>query len=107
MSGRDTHIPGGTGPIHIERDEHGVPYITATTLDDAHLGLGFCHARDRGLQMLLVRSLGQGRACEQLQDTEEMLELDRYFRRWNLGADAAPEQAALSDQARSALEAYC
>ena len=36
-----------------------------------------------------------------------MLELDRYFRRWNLGADAAGEEAALSEWARSAVDAYC
>ena len=36
-----------------------------------------------------------------------MLELDRYFRRWNLDGDAAREEAALSSEARSAVEAYC
>jgi penicillin amidase len=107
MSDGSVDLRAKSGEVRVERDQHGVPHIAATSLDDAHFGMGFCHARDRGLQMLLVRTLGQGRACELLQDTGEMLELDRYFRRWNLGADAAPEQAALSPAARSTVEAYC
>src|SRR5437016_14256910 len=106
MSDRCIELQGIRGQVRIERDDHGVPHITATALEDAHLGLGFCHARDRGLQLLLVRSLGQGRACEQLQDTEEMLQLDKYFRRWNLSADVQSELAALSPEARSTVEAY-
>src|SRR5437868_7290567 len=107
MSKPCVELQGRSGEVRIERDEHGVPHVTATTLDDATLGLGFCHARDRGLQMLMVRTLGRGRACEQLQDSPEMLELDRYFRRWNLGADAASEESALTTEARSIVEAYC
>jgi len=98
---------GKTQRVALERDEHGVPHITSPNLEGVQFGLGFCHARDRGLQMLLVRSLGSGRACEQLLDTEEMLELDRYFRRWNLGGDASREETALSDQAKFGVEAYC
>src|ERR1041385_2135901 len=101
-------LPGGkTRQVTIERDEHGVVYVSSPELEGIHFGLGFCHARDRGLQMLLVRILGRGQACEQLQDTKEMLELDRYFRRWNLGGDAAVEEAALSQESKSAIDAYC
>src|SRR5436190_20393750 len=107
MSDRCIELQGRSGEVRIERDHHGVPYITAGTFNDATLGLGFCHARDRGLQLLMVRTLGQGRACEQLQDSAEMLELDRYFRRWNLGADTASEESALSKEARLTVEAYC
>src|SRR5690349_8224553 len=102
MRERPVQIPGKSGPVHIERDDSGVPYITAATVDDVHLGLGFCHARDRGMQILLVRILGRGRACELLLDSEEMLELDRFFRRWNLGASSAREEALLSMRARAA-----
>lgn len=101
------HLPGEAGTVLLDRDAHGVAHVTATSLEDAHIGLGFCHARDRGLQMLLVRILGRGQACEQLQDNEQMLELDRYFRRWNLGADAQREEAELSARARGLVNAYC
>ncbi len=107
MSESPIQISGKAGPVRLERDAAGVAHITAGSVDDAHFGLGFCQARDRGLQMLLVRILGRGRACEQLQDTEEMLELDRFFRRWDLGAVSAREEAALSGRARSAVGSYC
>ena len=100
-------FPGTAGPVRLGRDRQGVAQITSTTLEDAHAGLGFCHARDRALQLLLVRILARGQACELLQDTQEMLELDRLFHRWNLAGDAAEEAAALSERARAAAEAYC
>src|SRR5439155_15649943 len=101
------NLCGIAGAIRIERDDEGVAHVTAPGLEDAHVGLGFCHARDRALQMVLVRILGRGEACEKLQDTEEMLSLDRFFRRWNLGGDAVREEAALSERARSLVDAYC
>ena len=67
--------------MRLERNDQGVAHISAGDVDDAHFGLGFCHARDRGLQMLLVRILGQGRGCEQLQDTAEMLVATDDYRR--------------------------
>ena len=107
MSERPTILLGKAGTVRLERNDEGVAHINAATLEDAQFGLGFCHARDRGLQMLVMRILGRGRGCEQLQDTEELLVWDRFFRRWNLGADAASEEAALSGRARSVVEAYC
>jgi penicillin amidase len=71
------------------------------------LGLGYCHAVDRGLQILFVRTLARGRASLELQATDELLVLDRFFRRMNFGADVAEELAALSPRARAAMEAYC
>jgi penicillin amidase len=100
-------IMGRSGWIQLERDTQGVAHITASDLYDALMGLGFCHAYDRGTQMLLVRILGQGRACEQLRDSPALLNSDRFFRLWNLSADVAREEAALSDRARLAIQAYC
>ena len=99
---RTTHrwtIPGDA-PIAIARDAHGVPHVHATTEADVYRGLGHCHGVDRALQMLLVRILGQGRACEWLDDTDDMLRLDHFFRRLNLGAGAADQLARLSPRHR-------
>jgi penicillin amidase len=107
MSERSIHLPGKAGLVLLERDDCGVARITATTLEDSQFGLGYCHARDRGLQLLLVRILGRGQACEYLQDSEQMLELDRYFRRWNLSAEAIREEAELSARSRAMAGSYC
>lgn len=100
-------LAGKAGPVRITREELGVARIEAAAVEDTHLGLGFCHARDRGLQMLLVKILARGQASEQLQATDEMLAWDRFFRRLNFGRDAAAEVQALSPRARTAVAAYC
>ena len=64
MKERTFTIPGKAGPVRLSRNDQGVAHITASNLDDTQFGLGFCHARDRGLQILLVRIIGLGRACE-------------------------------------------
>jgi penicillin amidase len=69
--------------------------------------MGYCHAMDRGLQMLIMRILGQGRAAELLDGSDEMVEADRFFRRMNWGGGVAEEANKLSSEARAACEAYC
>lgn len=97
----------GNKPIHIVRDEHGVPHVRASTEADLYRGLGFCHAVDRAMQMLLVRILGQGRGCEVLDAGEDMLRLDRFFRRMNFGGSAHEEADKLPAADRALAEAYC
>jgi penicillin amidase len=97
----------GDAEIRIERDEHGVPHVRARSEPDLYRGLGYVHARDRGLQMLLQRILGQGRACECLRDDDAMLGIDRFFRRMNFGHAAADQVLALAAPARALAEAYC
>ena len=92
---------------HWTRDEHGIPQIAADGIDGLYWGMGYCHAMDRGLQMLLMRILGQGRAAELLDGSDEMVEVDRFFRRMNWSAAASEEVAKLTPEARAACEAYC
>jgi len=99
-------IPGADAPVRIARDEHGIPHVEAATLADAQLGLGFCHARDRGMQILLQRIIGRGQGCRKLRDSEGMLQMDRFFRRLNLAGGADEEIAALSPSARRCAQAY-
>ncbi len=65
------------------RDENGIPQIVSDDINGLHWGMGYCHAMDRGLQMLIMRILGQGRAAELLDGNDEMVEVDRFFRRMN------------------------
>ena len=46
-------------PASFTRDENGVPQIVADDLEGLHWGMGYCHAMDRGLQMLLMRILDE------------------------------------------------
>ena len=88
------------------RDEHGIPQIAADDITGLYWGMGYCHAMDRGLQMLLMRILGQGRAAELLDGSDEMVEVDRFFRRMNWSGGVAEEAAKLTSDARAACQAY-
>ena len=93
--------------VSIRRDEHGVPHIEANTEADLYWGMGYCHALERGMQMLLMRILGEGRAAELLEASEEMLAVDKFFRRVNWAGGAEQEIAKLSPAAKTFCAAYC
>src|SRR5262245_46671383 len=105
--GERTTLEGTGGPIGLGRTAEGIAQVWAEDLGDVLHGLGYCHGRDRGLQMQLLRILGRGQSCERLRDTDEMLQIDRFFRRLNFCGDAAEEEAALGPRARTACAAYC
>lgn len=67
--------------VKIWRDKNGVPHIEAMDKLDMFWGQGYVHALDRGMQMLLMRILGQGRACELLDSSDETLQIDKFFGR--------------------------
>ncbi|MGH7452858.1 MAG: penicillin acylase family protein, partial [bacterium] len=68
---------------------------------------GYCHAMDRGMQMLLMRILGQGRGSEFLEASGEMLAIDTFFRRMNWAGGTAPEIDKLTLEGKKFCLAYC
>ncbi len=92
--------------LEITRGTHGVPRIKARDLSGAFWGMGYCHAVDRGMQLLLMRILGQGRACECLDDSEEMLEVDRFFRKMNWSGHLQEQWEALDSEAQGLVQDY-
>ena len=91
----------------IWRDEHGVPHIEAQDTSSLYWGQGYVHARDRGLQMLLMRILVQGRAAECLDGSDATANVDKFFRRMNWCDDTQPAVAALTPEAKKHLADYC
>ena len=87
--------------ISLSRLEDGVPQVEAADLGGVYWGMGYLHALDRGLQMALMRILGQGRAAELLDGSEEMVEVDRFFRRMNWSGHVAAELDSLDAQTRA------
>lgn len=90
----------------LRRDAHGVMH--AAGADDLALAaaIGYAHAHDRALQMLLVRAIGQGRLCELLDDSEASLAIDLYMRRNLFAACSVEEAERLGGRARQLAEAY-
>ena len=96
----------GDGPIDIRRDDAGVPHVRATTVRDMLRGLGHCHGVDRALQLVVTRIIGQGRAAELLDGGDEMVALDRFFRRVDLSGGTQAQIDALSARHQALLQAY-
>jgi penicillin G amidase len=93
--------------VSIKRDEHGIPHIEADCEANMYWGQGWCHAEDRGMQMTLMRILGQGRASELLDSSDETLGIDTFFRRMNWAGNTQSQLNTLPDNIMENLEAYC
>ncbi|MCB9938047.1 MAG: penicillin acylase family protein [Planctomycetaceae bacterium] len=100
-------LPNTRRRFEAARDENGVPHVRAATWLDALFGLGYMHATDRPTQLLFSRSVASGRAAEEISDTPEMLETDRFFRRIGLHLDLEKEVRRLEDRTFAQLTAYC
>ncbi len=92
--------------LRARRTAGGVIEIRGNDQLDLQRGLGFFHAHDRLVQMLLVRIIGQGRLCECLRDDDEALAIDVFMRQLGLARTARDEVARLSPRARAFGEAY-
>ena len=100
-------LPRIPKPVRVTRDEHGIPQVVAATWTDALFGLGYMHAYDRGTQMLFARSVADGRASEEIADTPELRETDRFFRRVKLAQQLEHEVETMPLPLREQLNAYC
>ncbi|MBN1659797.1 MAG: penicillin acylase family protein [Anaerolineae bacterium] len=97
-------VPGLHGPVEVIRDRWGVPHLYAGDDHDLFVAQGFVHAQDRMWQMEFQRRLAAGRLSEVI--GEPTVELDRFFRVLGLQRAAEADVAALSDEARAAVDAY-
>nr|WP_255763670.1 penicillin acylase family protein [Pelomonas sp. P7] len=96
-------VPGG-GLVNIERDEHGVPKLTADKDEDIYFAMGYVHAQDRLWQMEMQRRFAAGRLSEIFGKT--LLDHDSWIRTLGLRRSAESAYASLSAQAQRSLTAY-
>lgn len=97
----------GEAPITVTRDAAGIPQVSAATEADLYRGLGWCHGNDRAIQLVLTRLAGRGCMAEHLRGGEELVEIDRLFRRMGLHVDVADEVAKLAPGDAALVGAYC
>src|SRR5215472_14729744 len=100
-------VAPGQLAAHQARDCNGVPHVTAGDEAALFFGQGMAHAKDRALQMLLMRILGQGRLAETLDSRDASVQLDRFFRRANWSGNTQAPLEQLNPNERALLEAYC
>src|SRR5438477_1197902 len=101
---REWNIAGSS--LRARRTTGGVVEIWGRDQFDLQRGLGFFHAHDRLVQMLLVRLAGQGRLCECLKDDDESLAIDIFMRQIGFARTARDEVDRLPLKARSFVQAY-
>jgi penicillin amidase len=101
---RQLPVPGYT--VEARRRPDGVAELWADTEEDLAAGLGFAHAHDREVQMMLVRLVGQGRLCECLQSDDDTLAIDVFFRDLGLGRDARDGLGSIDPDTLRCAQAY-
>lgn len=57
-------VPGLQAPVNVVRDTHGVPHLTASSLEDLFLAQGYITAQDRLWQMDMTRRFAGGQLSE-------------------------------------------
>lgn len=97
-------VSGVAAPVTIQRDNHGVPHIDATSMADAAFAMGVVHAQDRLWQMDFSRRLASGRVSEVV--GPDGLVLDRFMRRLGLLRVAREEARRTTGDSRVMLESY-
>ncbi|HXZ41590.1 MAG TPA: penicillin acylase family protein [Terriglobales bacterium] len=97
-------VPGLAAPVIVIRDNHGVPAIQASNLDDLFFAQGYVTAQDRLFQMDGMRRFAAGELSEIV--GESQLEHDRQQRILGLTVAARRTVAVISAEDRSHFEAY-
>ncbi|HEY3928504.1 MAG TPA: penicillin acylase family protein [Candidatus Koribacter sp.] len=98
------HLEGLRGPVTVERDDHGVPTITASNLDDLFMAQGFITAQDRLWQMDMSRRYASGDLSMIL--GKDVVKLDIQQRILGMRQMAERGVAALDARDRGYLDDY-
>jgi penicillin amidase len=96
--------PGLSAPVMVRRDQHGVPHIEASNLDDLLFAQGYVTAQDRLWQMDMARRMAAGESAEIL--GSKLVEHDRMQRVLAMRATAERLTASLDEQQRRLFDDY-
>src|SRR5262249_3029003 len=116
-------VSGLTAPVSVVRDTHGVPHLTAVSLNDLFLAQGYVTAQDRLWQMDMTRRFAGGELAEILpaatapapapsrstsapRTTTSWVDIDKQQRIMRLRAVAERVTAQLPARDRDFFEAY-
>jgi penicillin amidase len=97
-------LPHVQQAVTVERDDYGVPTITAQSMEDLLVAQGFVMAQDRLWQMDLIRRSAAGELAEIFGSVA--LEADKENRTLGLRQAAEASVAALPAEMRASAEAY-
>jgi penicillin amidase len=97
-------LAGLSAPVTVERDEKGMAFLRAQSLDDLLFAQGFVTAQDRLFQMELTRRFACGRLSEIVGDAA--LEHDARMRTLGFRRQAEKHAGILGETSRRFLQKY-
>lgn len=97
-------IGGLDDDIEIVFNDWGIPYISASTTEDAVYALGYVHAKDRLWQMDLMRRMAKGELSEFV--GEMALETDVFMRTIGIKRDVEATFQTFTDEDKRYLIKY-
>src|SRR5690606_24093341 len=90
--------------VTVQRDDRGIPTITASTSEDLLFAQGFVHAQDRFFEMDFRRHVTSGRVAEMLGASQ--VGTDKFLRTLGWRAVAEQEVEALDETTLGYYQAY-
>lgn len=100
----ELEVDGLQAQVTVQRDDLGVPTITADSSDDLFYAQGFVHAQDRFFEMDFRRHVTSGRVAEMF--GESQAGTDMFLRTLGWHEIAEQEFEAMDDATRAYYEAY-
>ncbi|MFH1034996.1 MAG: penicillin acylase family protein [Pseudomonadota bacterium] len=97
-------LPGLKAPVTVTRDEKGMAYLQAQSIQDAVLAQGFVTAQDRIFQMQLTKMFVQGRLGEFV--GEQARASDLLMRTLGLAELGTRQLAALDQEGQTFFQRY-
>lgn len=97
-------LAGLDDTVTVQRDELGIPTITATTSHDLFYAQGYVHAQDRFWEMDFRRHVTSGRLSELF--GESQLATDKFLRTLGWRKVAEQELELMSEESRAYYESY-
>lgn len=97
-------LPGLKAEVSVDRDQWGVPTVTAASMEDLLVAQGYVCAQDRLWQMDFIRRIAGGELSEVL--GEVALRNDRENRTYGFRQAAEASLAVMDPESKGHLEAY-
>lgn len=97
-------VSGLKAEVSVVRDQHGVPHITATSLEDLLFAQGYVTAQDRLWEMDMTRRYGNGELAEIL--GQDYVKNDRLQRVLGVREIAKRSATEMSGEERALADAY-
>ncbi|WP_396652595.1 penicillin acylase family protein [Microbacterium sp. Se5.02b] len=97
-------LDGLQAEVTVQRDDRGIPTITADSTDDLFYAEGFVHAQDRFFEMDFRRHVTAGRVAEMFGESQAAT--DAFLRTLGWRAVAEAEVEAMDETTRGYYEAY-